>query len=106
MSSRVRNDLGRQQEELEAEVRGQLKRQTEAHSEHVTDALTKQGHELDAQWQMRLYDEISKERDRNMQDIAAVKGRLQGLQVRDRNMQDIAAVKGKLKELGYFTLIH
>lgn len=58
-----------------------MKRQTEAHTEHLSESLERQGLELAAHWQMKLYDEIIKERDRNMQDIAAVKGRLLGMQV-------------------------
>ncbi|XP_018011744.1 MICOS complex subunit Mic60 isoform X2 [Hyalella azteca] len=75
-----RSDLGRQQEELEAEVRGQLKRQAAAHSEHLSDMLEKQEHEITAAWQLKLYDEINKEKDRHFRDVASIRAKLLGMQ--------------------------
>uniref|UniRef100_A0A2P2I178 MICOS complex subunit MIC60 n=1 Tax=Hirondellea gigas TaxID=1518452 RepID=A0A2P2I178_9CRUS len=75
-----RSDLGRQQEELEAEVRGQLKRQAAAHSDHLSDELQKQEHDVTAAWQIKLYDQINKEKDTHFREMAAVRGKLLGLQ--------------------------
>lgn len=75
-----RSDLGRQQEELESEVRGQLKRQAAAHAEHLGDELGRQELELAAHWQLKLFDELNKEKDRQFKEIASIRGRLLGLQ--------------------------
>ncbi|KAF2350054.1 Mitochondrial inner membrane protein Mitofilin [Trinorchestia longiramus] len=91
------SDLGRQQEELEAEVRGQLKRQAAAHSEHLSDVLAKQEHEITAAWQLKLYDEINKEKDRHYRDVATIRAKLLGLQsaVQARAAADRAAYEAR-----------
>jgi len=75
----TRSDLSRQKEELEAEVRGQLKRQAAAHSDHLGDMLTKKEVEITKAWQTKLFDEIIKEKDRHLKEIATVKGKVLGL---------------------------
>lgn len=74
-----KSDLGRQKEELEAEVRGQLKRQAAAHSEHLNDMLLKKEQDVTKLWQAKLFDEIIKEKDRHLKEIASVKGKVLGL---------------------------
>ena len=75
-----RSDLARQKEELEAEVRGQLKRQAAAHTEHLADVVSKREAEVTKAWQTKLFDEIIKEKDRHLKELAAAKGKVVGLE--------------------------
>jgi hypothetical protein len=44
--------------------------------------LEKQEHEITAAWQLKLYDEINKEKDRHFRDVASIRAKLLGMQVR------------------------
>lgn len=63
-------------------MRGQLKRQAAAHAEYLGEELGRQEQELAAHWQLKLFDELNKEKDRQFKEIATIRGKLLGLQVR------------------------
>ena len=94
--------MSRQKEELEAEVRGQLKRQAAAHSEHLSDMLARRELEVTKAWQAKLFDDIVKEKDRHLREIAGVKGKVQGLKVGDYELQ--FDVKDSPGEIGHCNL--
>ncbi|XP_050730516.1 MICOS complex subunit MIC60-like isoform X2 [Eriocheir sinensis] len=66
-------------EELEGELRGQLKRQAAAHSDHLADVLYVQEKELENKWSSILQDKVQSEKDTYLSSLARIKGQLDGL---------------------------
>ncbi|KAG0712639.1 MICOS complex subunit MIC60 [Chionoecetes opilio] len=66
-------------EELEGELRAQLKRQAAAHSDHLADVLHVQGNELDNKWSSILQDKVQHEKDTYFSSLARIQGQLDGL---------------------------
>ncbi|KAK3883104.1 hypothetical protein Pcinc_012558 [Petrolisthes cinctipes] len=66
-------------EELEGELRTQLKRQAAAHSDHLADVLYVQEKELETKWTDLLQDQLSSEKDKYLSSLARVLGQLEGL---------------------------
>uniref|UniRef100_A0A0P4VSX0 MICOS complex subunit MIC60 n=1 Tax=Scylla olivacea TaxID=85551 RepID=A0A0P4VSX0_SCYOL len=67
-------------EELEGELRSQLKRQAAAHSDHLADVLYVQEKELENKWSSILQDKVQSEKDTYLSSLARIQGQLQGLQ--------------------------
>lgn len=67
-------------EELEGELRSQLKRQAAAHSDHLADVLYVQEKELENKWSSILQDKVQTEKDTYLSSLARIQGQLHGLQ--------------------------
>lgn len=66
-------------EDLEGELRAQLKRQAAAHSDHLADVLTVQEKDLERRWSGRLEDEIQHVKDTYLTSLSKMQGQLGGL---------------------------
>lgn len=66
-------------EELEGELRSQLKRQAAAHSDHLADVLYVQEKELENKWSSILQDKVQSEKDTYLSSLARIQGQLDGL---------------------------
>ncbi|XP_045615808.1 MICOS complex subunit Mic60 isoform X2 [Procambarus clarkii] len=66
-------------EDLEGELRIQLKRQAAAHSDHLADVLYVQEKELETKWSELLQDQLQSEKDRYLTRVARMQGQLDGL---------------------------
>nr|XP_053641102.1 MICOS complex subunit MIC60-like isoform X1 [Cherax quadricarinatus] len=66
-------------DELEGELRSQLKRQAAAHSDHLADVLYVQEKELEAKWSDILQDQVQTEKDKYLTRVAVMQGYLDGL---------------------------
>ncbi|XP_045107863.1 MICOS complex subunit MIC60-like isoform X2 [Portunus trituberculatus] len=67
-------------EELEGELRSQLKRQAAAHSDHLADVLYVQEKDLENKWSSILQDKVQSEKDTYLSSLAKIQGQLHGLQ--------------------------
>jgi hypothetical protein len=98
---RVGKDLHRKvaavREELEAEMRVQMKRQAEVHNDHINDALDTQNKEL-SRVHLRELDELLENATlSHRQELAAVMGHVRGLQtaLENRAEMDHAALEAQ-----------
>ncbi|XP_042211943.1 MICOS complex subunit MIC60-like isoform X2 [Homarus americanus] len=66
-------------EELEGELRTQLKRQAAAHSDHLADVLYVQEKELETKWFDLLQDKVQYEKNKYLASVAKIQGQLHGL---------------------------
>lgn len=66
--------------EAERELRTQLKRQAEAHSDHLKDAVTTREQELVRQFQHRMDELSADEQAKYKIQLASMMGRLRGLE--------------------------
>lgn len=84
-------------EKLESDLRLQLKRQAEAHADHVNDALDVQFQELSRKHARELDESVEKAVLRQREELAAVLGHVRGLQdaLEARAGMDKAAVEAQ-----------
>ncbi|GLH04804.1 MICOS complex subunit Mic60 [Gryllus bimaculatus] len=68
------------QQAVDKEMRIQLKRQAEAHSDHVCDALAMREKELERKFLRQEEEKLSAEQDKFKHQLAGMIGRLQGLE--------------------------
>lgn len=80
-------------EELEVELRTQLKRQAAAHSDHLADVLHVQEKELEAKWTNLLQDKVQSEKDKYLASLSKIQGNMDGVKnaLRERADADRAA---------------
>lgn len=64
-------------DDLEGELRQQLKRQLAAHNDHLKDQLEVQHRELERLYQLTMEDKVLEERNRFKSDICASMSKLQ-----------------------------
>lgn len=76
------------QADAEREIKAQLKRQAEAHSDHLTDAMKNKEDELQRTYSRQLNEEILKAKVEYKTQLAAMVGRLKGVDT---------ALKGKFR---------
>ncbi|XP_058467387.1 MICOS complex subunit Mic60 isoform X2 [Malaya genurostris] len=65
--------------DLERDLRNQMKRQSEAHSDHLADALTQKEQEMKRKFQRELDEKISTEQASYKLQLAAMLGKLKGM---------------------------
>ncbi|XP_068222602.1 MICOS complex subunit MIC60 isoform X2 [Palaemon carinicauda] len=74
-----RRKVAQLREDLESELRAQLKRQAAAHSDHLADVLSVQEKELETKWIGLLDDEVHSVKTKYLTSLSEVKGQLEGL---------------------------
>ncbi|XP_066960296.1 MICOS complex subunit MIC60 isoform X2 [Macrobrachium rosenbergii] len=74
-----RRKVAQLREDLEGELRAQLKRQAAAHSDHLADVLSVQEKELETKWLSRLDDEVHSVKTKYLTSLSEVQGQLEGL---------------------------
>ncbi|TRY63267.1 hypothetical protein TCAL_14312 [Tigriopus californicus] len=100
-SVRVGQDLHRRlgllREEMESEMKHQLKRQSEAHTDHLTDALDVQRRELTRTFVRELDETLESATLKQREELAGIVGHLKGLQMalEARSSMDMAALEAQ-----------
>ncbi|XP_064081283.1 MICOS complex subunit MIC60-like isoform X7 [Macrobrachium nipponense] len=74
-----RRKVAQLREDLEGELRAQLKRQAAAHSDHLADVLSVQEKELETKWLSLLDDEVHSVKTKYLTSLSEVQGQLEGL---------------------------
>lgn len=84
-------------EELEQEMRVQLKRQSEAHADHIQDSMNVQKQELTRQHSRDLDEATEKAAIKHREELGGIIGHLQGLQIalESRSNMELASLEAQ-----------
>merc|ERR1712226_21315 len=86
-------------EEMENEVRSQLRRQAAAHADHVKDVIDVEKSELQRKYDHELEETISRERSAHQKEISSLAGRVDGINVVVGQRAEVEAKISKAQEL-------
>lgn len=86
-----------QREEMEKDMRTQLRRQAAAHSDHINDVQEVQAKELGRLHERAVDEALANEKSGHKRELAAIKGTLDGLEkaLEEQNYMSIASVESQ-----------
>jgi len=86
-------------EEMEGEMRAQLRRQAAAHHDHIKDSLDVQQTEINRKFQRKLDEALSEERSKYKTELAKLAGSVEGLKVAVRERAGMQTAVRNAQEL-------